>query len=175
MLFEKNPFWIQICQEGWFFICFSSALMQMNSFGRGLREYTPWLVREWMGKWVAGLARAGRTRMLLGWAGLWVTFSFYSSQVDEEICWYNHITVFPHWLKDINGEGEKTQKIPSWFILIYGREIKHIISPSWNMTGINNPIKSNTVQLYLNGQCPNDFWEGERLPPTYKVNKMLVC
>lgn len=69
---------------------------------------------------------------------------------------------------------EGTQKIPSWFILIYGGK-QHIISLSWNVTGINNPIKSNTVQLYLSRQCLNDCREAGRLPLASKVNKMLCC
>lgn len=54
-------------------------------------------------------------------------------------------------------------------------ESKHIISPSCNVTVINNPIKSNTVRLYLGRRCPNDCQDAGRLPRLTKLTRCCVA
>lgn len=54
-------------------------------------------------------------------------------------------------------------------------ESKRIISPSCNVTVINNPIKSNTVRLYLGRRCPNDCRDAGRLPRLTELTRCCVA
>lgn len=54
-------------------------------------------------------------------------------------------------------------------------ESEHIISPLWNVTVINNPIKSGATRLCLGRRCWNDYWEAGGLPRLPELTRCCVA